>query len=89
MSERRVDVFFYGLFMDIGVLRQSGVEPVNPRRASADGFALRIGRRATLVAAPRPEERNPDYAVRLQAVLRDLEFPPEYVASVGGEAECS
>lgn len=46
---RRVDGFFYGLFMDAGVLRQSRVEPADPRRAYVDGFALRIGRRATLV----------------------------------------
>ena len=49
MSDRRVDAFFYGLFMDIVVLRESGAAPVNPRRAYVDGFALRIGQRATLV----------------------------------------
>lgn len=32
--------------------------------------------------APLPDERNPDYAVRLQGVLKKLGFPPEYVASV-------
>jgi hypothetical protein len=35
-----------------------------------------------LPAAPLPEERNPEYAVRLQGVLRKLNFPPDYVASV-------
>ena len=49
MSDRRLDVFFYGLFMDIAVLRESGVAPINPRRAYVDDFALRIGQRATLV----------------------------------------
>jgi hypothetical protein len=49
MSERRIDAFFYGLFMDREVLREGGVAPVNPRRAYVDGFALRIGQRATLV----------------------------------------
>ena len=136
MSERRVEAFFYGLFMDVAVLREHGVVPVNPRRAYVDGFALRIGQRATLVPSPagraygmlvaltfadvdrlytapgltqyRPEavlaqpldgnptpalcynlaetpgrnERNPAYAARLQAVLRRLEFPPEYVAAI-------
>src|SRR5207302_11449402 len=48
-SERRIDAFFYGLFMDESTLRQSGVTPVNPRRAYVDDFALRIGQRATLV----------------------------------------
>ena len=49
MSTRQVDAFFYGLFMDVDVLRQSGVKPANPRRAYVAEFALRIGQRATLV----------------------------------------
>ena len=49
MSNRRVDAFFYGLFMDHEILREAGVEPSNPRRAYVEGFALRIGQRATLV----------------------------------------
>jgi hypothetical protein len=52
MSERRIDAFFYGLFMDVEVLRDSGVAPVDPRRAYVDGFALRIGQRAALVPSP-------------------------------------
>ena len=52
MSERRIDAFFYGLFMDTAILRASGVaEPANPRHAFVDGFELRIGQRATLVPA--------------------------------------
>jgi hypothetical protein len=49
VSNRRIDVFFYGLFMDDEVLRQAGVAPINPRRAYLEGFELRIGQRATLV----------------------------------------
>lgn len=136
MSERRIDGFFYGLFMDIDILREADVAPVNPRRAYVDNFALRIGRRATLLPsaggraygmvfalthselerlytapgleqyrpeavlaqplegtavpalcynlreAPQPDERNPDYARRLQRALSKLDFPQEYVASV-------
>ncbi len=52
MTDRRIDGFFYGLFMDREVLRESGVEAASPRRAYVDGHALRIGRRATLVPAP-------------------------------------
>ena len=48
----RVDAFFYGLFVDEDVLRDGGVAPVHPRKAFVDGFALRIGRRATLLPAP-------------------------------------
>ena len=49
MSDRRIDAFFYGLFMDLGVLREGGVAPINPRRAYVNDFALRIGQRATLL----------------------------------------
>jgi hypothetical protein len=136
MSRRQVDTFFYGLFMDIAILRESRVLPVNPRRAYVEGFALRIGQRASLSPwpeqrvygmlfalthselqalysapgldqyrpeavlargvdgglwpalcynlpeAPRPDESNPEYAARLQAALRKLAFPSEYVSSI-------
>jgi hypothetical protein len=52
VSPRSIDVFFYGLFMDADVLRRAGVTPSNPRHAFVDGFALRIGQRATLVPCP-------------------------------------
>lgn len=52
MSERRVTVFFYGLFMDEELLRSKGAKPANVRRASAPGFMLRIGQRATLLPSP-------------------------------------
>jgi hypothetical protein len=136
MSTRRIDAFFYGLFMDADALRNCGVEPINIRRALVASFALRIGQRATLIASPgaraygmlmslshehlarlygapglecyypeavlaqafdgiataalcynlleKPDsnERNPDYAIRLQELLRKLEFPSEYIASI-------
>jgi hypothetical protein len=46
---RKIDVFFYGLFMDEELLRSKGVSPENLRSASVTGFQLRIGDRATLV----------------------------------------
>lgn len=52
MDSRQIDGFFYGLFMDTGVLRAAGTEPSNCRRAYVEDFALRIGERATLVPAP-------------------------------------
>lgn len=109
MSERRIDAFFYGLFMDAEILRANGVAAENPRPAHVDDFGLRIGQRATLEPMagsrsygmlfalthteleslyytlrqpPSPEERNPEYASRLQAILTKLGFPEEYVASV-------
>jgi hypothetical protein len=49
MSARRIEAFFYGLYMDLDVLREAGVAVFTPRKAYVDGFALRIGRRATLL----------------------------------------
>src|SRR5689334_20823871 len=49
---RLIDTFFYGLYMDQAVLAESGGTPRSPRRASAGGFAVKIGKRATMVRAP-------------------------------------
>ena len=49
---RRVDVFFYGLFMDEELLRAKGLEIEGAELAAVDGFALRIGQRAALVPTP-------------------------------------
>ena len=48
MAQRRIEVFFYGLFMDEELLRSKGVHPVNVRMAAVPGFELRTGQRATL-----------------------------------------
>ena len=50
--EWRVEVFFYGLFMDEELLRGKGPEPEGGEVAAIDGFALRIGQRAALVPTP-------------------------------------
>lgn len=50
-SGRPVDAFFYGLFMDVEVLRAQNVVPADPRRAYVEHFELRIGTRATLIPA--------------------------------------
>lgn len=46
---RRIDLFFYGLFMDEALLREKGLEPGNRRVAFVEDFSLVIGARATLV----------------------------------------
>jgi Gamma-glutamyl cyclotransferase, AIG2-like len=51
MTDGRVEVFFYGLFMDPGVLAGHGIVAPAPRRARAENYGLRIGQRATLVPA--------------------------------------
>jgi hypothetical protein len=49
VSETTSDVFFYGLFMDEDILRNKGVHPRVPRKATVPGYRLRIGQRAMLV----------------------------------------
>jgi hypothetical protein len=46
---RRIDLFFYGLFMDEALLREKGINPENRRPASVENFVLMIGARATLL----------------------------------------
>ena len=45
-------VFFYGLFMDEGLLATKGIEPSEVKLGFVDGYRLRIGQRATLVRRP-------------------------------------
>lgn len=52
VNRRRVDVFFYGLFMDPELLRAEGYTPQDSQIAFVDGFAVRVGRRAWLASAP-------------------------------------
>src|SRR5215471_18149025 len=49
----KIGVFFYGLFMDMRLLHQQGLDPVDPQIARLDGYDLEIRQRATLV--PHPE----------------------------------
>ena len=49
VTERKVAVFLYGLFMDMDVLQQRGFAPSHPQVASLDGYDIVIGDRATLV----------------------------------------
>ena len=48
---RKINIFFYGLFMDETLLQAKGITLPNLRVASVPGFQLRIGARATLVPA--------------------------------------
>lgn len=49
---RRIDVFFYGLFMDDALLREKGMNPKDRGMALVENFSLVIGARATLVPCP-------------------------------------
>jgi hypothetical protein len=68
-AARRIDVFFYGLFMDPDLLRTRGLEPAPLRVASVPGFALRVGRRAALV----PSTDNRAYGVVTQLTHEEIE----------------
>ena len=52
MPQRRVDVFFYGLFMDEELLRGKGLSPQDAEVGLVRGMSLRIGQRAALVRDP-------------------------------------
>lgn len=85
MSERRIEAFFYGLYMDVDVLREAGVVPVAPRQAAVENFTLRIGRRATLLPAPGARAYGMLYSVthdeleRLYTVPGLEQYRPEAV----------
>ncbi len=49
MTDRHIDGFFYGLFMDSDILSENQIVPERPRRAYVDDYALCIGQKATLV----------------------------------------
>jgi len=44
-----MEVFFYGLFMDTGILSKQGVKASNPRKAYLEDYSLKIGQRASLI----------------------------------------
>lgn len=76
VTDRPIEVFFYGLFMDPEVLAGRDIAPARPpRRARADGYGLRIGRRATLVPAPGEHAYGMVYALT-QAELDRLYGQP-------------
>lgn len=52
VNRRRVDVFFYGLFMDPELLRAEGYTPQDIQIAFIEGFAVCVGQRAWLTSAP-------------------------------------
>lgn len=67
--ERRVNVFFYGLFMDAEVLRAKGLRPANARMASVNGFVLHIGQRATLL----PDPNSRVYGVLMELTHKEID----------------
>lgn len=69
MASRRVDVFFYGLFMDQELLRSKGLDPQGAELAWVEGFALRIGQRAALL----PRTGSKVHGVVMSLTLAELD----------------
>ncbi len=44
-----MEVFFYGLFMDVNILSKNGIRPSNPRKGYLKDYTLKIGNRASLI----------------------------------------
>ena len=87
VEEGRVEVFFYGLFMDEAVLREKGLSPRGRRVARVENFRLVVGERATLV---------PDEGVEVHGVLFSLKpaevdalYSEDSVSAYRPEAVCA
>ena len=64
-----MEVFFYGLFMDVDILKKYGVNPSDPRKAYLDNYTLKIGSRATLV----PSEGDRSYGILMKVDADSIE----------------
>ena len=91
MTERKVAVFLYGLFMDMDGLQQRGLDPSNPQVASLNGYDIEIRDRATLI--PCTEARVYGIVTGLTRVEIDtlyaepsvLDYRPEAVVVILGD----
>ena len=69
MEAEEVAIFFYGLFMDESLLASKGVHPSRAAVGYLEGYALRIGSRATLL----PDETSRAYGVLMTIRPRDVD----------------
>ena len=86
-EEGRVAVFFYGLFMDEGLLREKGLSPRGRRAARVENFRLVIGERATLV----PDEGREAHGLlfSLKPAEVDALYSEPSVSAYRPEAVCA
>ncbi len=84
---RRVEVFFYGLFMDESLLREKGLSPAGRRVARVEGFRLLVGERATL--APRAGGEVYGVLFSLTPAEVDALYSEESVSAYRPEAVCA
>src|SRR5215210_8061446 len=86
-EEVRVEVFFYGLFMDESLLREKGLNPAGRRPASVENFRLVIGERATLVPSAGGEAHGVLYSLTHGEV--DALYTEDSVSAYRPEAVCA
>jgi hypothetical protein len=86
-EERRVAVFFYGLFMDESLLREKGLSPEGRGPARVENFRLLIGERATLA----PQEGGEVHGVLFSLTRGEVDalYSEESVSAYRPEAVCA
>lgn len=84
---RRIEVFFYGLFMDEALLREKGLSPQGRRRAYVEEFRLVIGERATLVPSAGGEVHGIIFSLKSSEV--DALYSEDSVSAYRPEAVCA
>jgi hypothetical protein len=84
---RRIDVFFYGLFMDESLLREKGLSPEGRRAACVENFRLVIGERATLVPSAGGDAHGVLFSLTPGEV--DALYSEESVGAYRPEAVCA
>ena len=80
-----MEIFFYGLFMDVNILSKKVISFSNPRIATLNDYALRIGNRASLI--PCHDEKSygivmtvkPDEIKKLYSEKSVSDYIPEKV----------
>ena len=82
MDESKVDVFFYGSYMNREVLAEVGLSPAYWEPASLPGFEIRIAPRANLVRSP----GDTVFGVLANATHRELDRLYAHARDVLGEA---
>jgi hypothetical protein len=80
-----MNVFFYGLFMDEDLHAKKGISPSKAEIGFVDGFALRIGERATLIRSADTRSYgvmmtiSPDEANELYSQSSVADYVPDFV----------
>ena len=65
---RTMRVFFYGLFMDVAILAQKGIQSRDAVSGYLSGYSLTIGERATLL----PADDGQAYGLVMEVDSRDV-----------------